>query len=74
VDPRIPSSWPEFEINYRWGKSLYHLKVENPEGVSLGVIEICIDGKRVREALIPLDDDGREHAVRVLMGNSRNKP
>jgi cyclic beta-1,2-glucan synthetase len=69
MDPRIPPAWPEFEIRYRWGKSLYLINVQNPEGVSLGVKEITLDGNFVDDGLIPLIDDGEEHQVRLIMGN-----
>ena len=66
--PCIPSAWDKYEINYRHGSSTYHITVENPEHVEHGVKEISLDGKIQSEAGIDLQDDGRRHEVRVLLG------
>jgi cyclic beta-1,2-glucan synthetase len=68
LDPRIPPDWPGFEIEYRWGDSIYHIDVQNRDSVTLGVKEITLDGKTLKEGLIPLIDDGKEHEVQVTMG------
>ena len=38
VDPTIPNDWPRFELSYRRGGTTYTITVENPEGVSRGVV------------------------------------
>ena len=55
------------EIRYRCGSACYHVRVENPHGVETGVAAVELDGRPV-EGGVPLVDDGREHAVRVVMG------
>ena len=74
IDPRIPPSWPGFEITYRWGKSRYHIAVDNEESVSKGIQEIVLDGRVLPDTLIPLVDDGKEHQVRVRMGREHIVP
>jgi len=69
IDPCIPRGWPGFEINYRYGKSHYRIQVENPYGVSRGVVEIEVDGKQQTSAEIVLIDDGVEHHVRIRLGD-----
>jgi cellobiose phosphorylase len=69
LDPRIPPSWPGFQIHYRWGQSLYHIRVENSEGVAQGVRECTLDSKEVSNGVIPLVDDGEEHMVSVKLGS-----
>jgi cyclic beta-1,2-glucan synthetase len=66
--PCIPSAWPGYQIRYRFGRSLYHIEVRNPQGVSRGVSEIRLDGEVLREPRVPLQDDGRSHEVILLMG------
>jgi len=69
IDPCIPRRWERFEIRYRHGGSLYHIRVENPKGVCRGVSQLELDGARLAaEAAIPLCDDGREHRVDVVLG------
>jgi cyclic beta-1,2-glucan synthetase len=68
LDPRIPPSWPGFEIQYRWGHSLYHIYVDNSEGVAQGVRQITLDGQLLSDGVIPLVEDGEQHDVQVKMG------
>jgi len=67
-DPRIPSTWTEFEVEYRHGAALYRCRIENSHGVERGVAEIWLDGNRVLKNTIPLNSDGKEYTVRIVMG------
>ncbi|QEG29966.1 N,N'-diacetylchitobiose phosphorylase [Gemmata obscuriglobus] len=67
-DPRVPSEWGEFEIEYRHGGTVYRCRVENPDRVESGVREVWLNGTQLPELAILLRDDGREHAVRVVLG------
>ncbi len=68
IEPCIPRGWREFEINYRRGKTLYRIKVENPLSVCRGVVEVLLDDKPLPSGEIPLTDDGMTHLVRVTLG------
>jgi cellobiose phosphorylase len=68
IEPCIPRRWREYEIVYRQGETLYRIRVENPQGVQRGVREASLDGKPLPDGRIPLLGDGREHEVRVIMG------
>ena len=68
IDPKIPGSWPSFEVVYRRGSSRYRIAVENPDGVEHGVQGATLDGQMVDPSAIPLVDDGQEHDVIVKMG------
>ncbi|HUF39186.1 MAG TPA: glucoamylase family protein [Anaerolineales bacterium] len=68
IDPCIPRRWPGFELDYRFGTTEYRIRVENPDQVSRGIREVIIDGEVGSGASIPLVDDGRPHAVRIVMG------
>jgi cyclic beta-1,2-glucan synthetase len=71
IDPCLPASWPGFEATVRQRRktsiTTLQVVVENPAGVNRGVVRLELDGVRV-DAL-PILDDGREHVIRVLMGN-----
>lgn len=32
IDPCIPSSWKEYQIQYKWKNAIYNIKVKNPNG------------------------------------------
>ena len=66
IDPCVPRWWRDFEITYRRGRAVYRIKVENPSGVSRGVVNIEVDG--VAQETITLTDDENTHNVRIVMG------
>jgi cyclic beta-1,2-glucan synthetase len=68
IDPCIPRTWPRFEIAYRTARASYSIVVENPEGVSRGVARIELDGVDLKGADVPILDDGKPHAVSVVLG------
>jgi cyclic beta-1,2-glucan synthetase len=68
VDPVIPSGWKQFGIRYRRGEAVYEISVENPEGVCRGVAWVEMDGRRLEQPLIPLEDISIKHKVIVRMG------
>lgn len=72
LNPCIPKEWPGFEINYRYGKTLYQIVVENPHRVNRGVGALWVDGQPAAEG-ISLVDDGQTHQVRVVLdGTNRH--
>ena len=72
IDPCIPRGWREFEITYRRGSAVYHIKVENPMSVCRGVTEVRLDDNVQSTNEIPLADDGATHEVSVLLGVTEN--
>jgi cyclic beta-1,2-glucan synthetase len=67
-NPCIPSHWSGHEITYRHRNTTYHIRVENPKGVQRGVQSLELDGERQEKGEMTLVDDGREHEVRVVLG------
>ncbi len=70
IDPCIPRSWREFEIDYRRENTLYKIKVENPTSVCRGIAEVRLDGELLASNEIPLASDGQTHQVLVILGES----
>jgi cyclic beta-1,2-glucan synthetase len=68
IDPCIPHEWPGYDVTLTRGRTTYRLAVENPAGVCRGVTRLEVDGVDRTGSDIPLADDGREHAVRVVLG------
>jgi cellobiose phosphorylase len=64
VNPSVPGSWSEFQINYRFGKSMYKILVK-PRSDADKHSKASMDGKALEDELIPLKDDGQTHAVVV---------
>jgi cyclic beta-1,2-glucan synthetase len=68
VNPCIPSSWPEYNIEWRFLGTRYEIVVTNPDRVCRGVVAATLDGVEVDSTAIPLVDDGGTHEVRVALG------
>jgi cyclic beta-1,2-glucan synthetase len=65
VRPRAPTSWSEYTIEYRYGKSVYVIVVRNPDAVSGEGVEVTVDGSASADGAIRLVDDGARHEVVV---------
>jgi cyclic beta-1,2-glucan synthetase len=70
LDPCIPTAWPAFELDYRFGRSVYAISVSNPKSVSRGILSVTVDGVAATEGWINLLDDGSRHIVDVVLGAS----
>ncbi len=68
IEPCIPRYWREYEIKYRYGNTLYNIKVENPLSICRGVIEVWLDDRLLPENEIPLVGDETEHHVKIVLG------
>lgn len=67
-EPCLPNSWKSFSLRYNHGDSSYSVTVENPDGVSQGVVSIEVNGKKSTDKWIPLTDNGKNNRVLIRMG------
>ena len=63
-EPCIPKSWKEYTVRYKFGESIYNIKVLNPNGKNCGVTKVLIDGSEVENS-IRLDGSGRIFNIEV---------
>jgi len=68
VDPCIPATWPEFRMTWRLGETRYDFHVQNPDRRSRGIVRAVLDDAPVDPSAIPIQDDGKAHAVTVVLG------
>jgi cellobiose phosphorylase len=68
VKPCIPESWNEFEINYRFTDTMYHLKFERVEGDA--PMKLILDDIEQESDDILLVNDKMEHEVKIRMVKS----
>ena len=63
VDPCIPKAWGQYEATVKYRTARYSISVENPSGVSRGVVFASVDGVEIAERplLVALLDDGGRH-------------
>jgi cyclic beta-1,2-glucan synthetase len=70
IDPSVPSGWPGFTIEYRYGSSQYTIDVRITHGAPREATRITADGRTVGVDGIPLVDDGQPHMVIVEIARS----
>jgi cyclic beta-1,2-glucan synthetase len=65
IDPRVPESWPELSIEYRYGRSIYAITVREPGRVRAATALVLLDGRELDDGVIPLEDQGGRHEVDI---------
>ena len=65
MEPCIPKDWQEYSIKYRFGRSIYNIKVKNPNGKNTGISKFSVNGKEQEEKQIKLVDDGNVYDIEV---------
>jgi cyclic beta-1,2-glucan synthetase len=74
IVPSVPVAWERFEIDYRFGGSLYAIRVERPAEIREHDADVTIDGVSMADGVIRLVDDGGRHEVVVAgRANARSK-
>jgi cyclic beta-1,2-glucan synthetase len=70
LDPCIPKSWPGFGIMFHYHSACYDIRVENPRGVSRGIVRMELDSVALpaNQARVSLADDGATHRVQIVLG------
>ena len=64
-NPRIPTDWKSFKLDYRFRETFYHITCLNISGTWNQPPKIILDGKEQVLAALKLIDDRREHFVEV---------
>lgn len=67
LTPCISKDWKEYSIRYKFGKSIYNIKVKNSEGKNTGVREMWLNGNKQDDLQIKLIDDGNINEIDVIM-------
>jgi cellobiose phosphorylase len=67
LEPRVPDSWSEYEVHYRYGKAVYHLIFQRASAGDDGSLRLHADGQALPDNRVPLMDDALEHEVRISL-------
>jgi cyclic beta-1,2-glucan synthetase len=72
IEPCIPASWPGYEVKLQVGPNMTIISVQNPQAVSAGVHQAWLDDIEIfeRPLRIALAADGRDHHLRVVLGEA----
>ncbi len=67
IVPCIPDNWNRFDVEYHFGRSVYHITVNNPHNICNGPVKITVDQVQSEQEYISLYDDGKHHYADVLL-------
>ncbi len=66
IDPCIPKDWKEYQIQYKWKDSIYHINVKNPNNKNRGVTKVLLDNNEI-ENKIRLDGTRKIYHIEVIL-------
>jgi cyclic beta-1,2-glucan synthetase len=67
LNPSIPKDWTDYQISYRFGRTLYHILVKQENAGTREKSQIIMDGKALTDGSIALKDDGQTHEVVITI-------
>ena len=67
INPCISSDWSEYEIRYKFGDSIYNIKVKNPNRKNNGVDKFYLNGNEISEKKIKLVDNRSVNEIEIIM-------
>ncbi len=65
IDPATPAGFGDFSIEYKYGSSLYEIRVESRSKGTLTTDTITVDGLLFQGNRVLLTDDGEKHLIIV---------
>ena len=65
IDPATPAGFGDFSVEYKYGKTLYEIRVESRSKGILTTDILTVDGKLVEGNRVMLEDDGNPHHIIV---------
>ncbi|MBO6137939.1 MAG: glycosyl transferase [Lachnospiraceae bacterium] len=68
IDPCIPSDVKAYSVDRTYRGVVYHIGIENPQGVEKGVKSVTVDGNTIEGTVITPVTDKKEVDVRVVLG------
>ena len=63
LTPQLPTDWPEFKMNYRYRKTVYHITIQRSPNPATTDGQLILDGILFAGIAIPLVDDQKDHQV-----------
>lgn len=68
IDPCIPKNWPGFTVRRTFRGKTLEIEVRNPDGVSMGVRSLTVDGIALPGNLVPLEKLAEGSKVVAVLG------
>ena len=65
IEPNIPADWKEYSIRYKYGESIYNIKVVNKSSKKNEIKSIKLNGNEIESKEIILQNNGGVYNVEV---------
>ncbi|WP_429810348.1 GH36-type glycosyl hydrolase domain-containing protein [Ensifer sp. B1-9] len=65
IEPCMPTNWPGFEVDFRFGSATYCIKISRKRGHRR---TLMMDDEELHDLSVPLADDGRNHQILLIVG------
>jgi len=65
LTPRLPKSWTNCKIHYRYRQTVYHITITRLATEAAEANQLYLDGEELAVKTVPLVDDRREHFVEL---------
>ena len=72
IKPNIPTDWTEYQLNYRFSKTMYHILVKRKPNNRHKTNQIVMDGQILKDGNIPLIDDEKNHEIVITLASRKN--
>ena len=67
INPCISSEWKEFSLKYKYGTSIYNIKIKNPNGRNNGICKFIFNNNEIKEKKIKIVDNGKANDIEIEM-------
>ena len=70
IEPHIPSNWRDYEIKYKYGESIYNIRVINNNNTNTGLeqkTKVICNGKDVEDGRVKLDKLGGIYNIEIFI-------
>jgi cellobiose phosphorylase len=68
IDPCLPSTWENCEVERTFRGASYHIKILNPHHLQRGQVSLSLDGRPITGGRLPLPRAGARHEVVAVLG------
>jgi len=74
LTPRLPTSWTNYKIHYRYYQTVYHITITRLVADSASANQLFLDGQELAAETIPLVDNRHEHFVELKIWSMASAP
>ena len=67
ISPNIPYYWAEYSIAYKYGNSIYNIKIKNISKGNSGIKRFMLNECVIEEQKVKLVDDGKVYSIEVIL-------